>query len=310
MVAAKAKALGLDTLAQSVSIGYVIVFLIVLALVLVLNKTTKAKLIGGIVTVGAFALLPYWLFVQKSPAQLKAIDEQADFEARYEPAKALFEKLCKEQSQPIIKRTVEDVEGILLLKRREGSFETRHKDVADQMWAGAGLAYMSGGNSYLLNYLIDRRDDGKFGIKIEGTLGAKKTLRGFRFVDIRDVTTGELTRITATSVRIPGNVGNPDIQLVRTPLNGKPARYAVDLIDNVDPRLRKHWIAGTTFRVIDTATNEVIGEQTWWNWDTGFGNTGGSRSPWLTARLCPGIRSGYDAGHLFVDSILKAKQGN
>ena len=50
------------------------------------------------------------------------------------PAKAIFEKLCAEQSQPIIKRTVEDVEGVLLLKRRPSTKEGYHTKQADPMW--------------------------------------------------------------------------------------------------------------------------------------------------------------------------------
>ncbi len=313
MVAAKAKALGLDTFVSNVTIVYGLFFLAVLAAVLFLAKTNQQRLTRGLVTTGLFGLLPYFVFVYRTPAEKAAYAQekldQAAWQAKYEAAKPIFDKLCAEQSQPIIKRVAEDVEGVLLLKVREGSFRTLHRDSADQMWAGAGLPFMSGGDSYLLNYLIDRRDDGKFGMKIEGTLGAK-TLRGFRFVDVRDATSGELVRVTASAIRLPGNSGNPEIQLVRTSLKTKPARYAVDLIDNVDPELRKHWIAGTTIRVIDTANNEVIGEQTWWNWDSGFGNTSGSRSPWGTGRPCAGSRNGWDAAHLFVDSVLKAKQGS
>jgi hypothetical protein len=247
-----------------------------------------------------------WFFWGEYQRDKRISAEKAAYMAKYEPAKAIFDKLCAEQSQPTIKRVVEDVEGVLLLKVRR---EPSSKELELQMREGAGLHHMSGGDAYLLNYLIDRRYDEKFGVQIEGTLGAK-TLRGFRYVDVRDEATGEFNRVTAKAVVIPGNVGNPDIQLERTPLKVKPTRYAIDIIDNVDPELRKHWIAGTTIRVTDTATNEILGEQTWWNWDTGFGNTSGSRSPWGTGRHCPASKSGYDAAHLFVDSVLKAKQGD
>jgi hypothetical protein len=314
MVVAKAKALGLDTLAQSVSIGYLIVFLIVLGVVLWRNKTTKAKLIGGIVTVGAFALLPYWLLVYKSPAETVAIAKQeaagAEWKAKYDAAKPIFEKLCKEQSQPIIKRTVEDVEGVLLLRVRGGSYKTRHRDTADQMWAGAGNAQLPYGDLYMTKFLQDRKLDDEYGNKIRNSVGAANHRRGFRFIDVRDPTTSVLSRITATSVPSRGNAKSTEIELVRIPLKEKTARYAVDLIEDLDPDLRKHWIAGTTIRVIDTKTNEVLGEQSWWNWDPSFGNTSGGRSPWLTGKVCGEGAGRSETGHLFVDSILKAKQGN
>lgn len=323
MVIAKAKALGLDTLAQNVSIGYVIVFLIVLGLVLWRNKTTKAKLIGGIVTVGVFALLPYWLFIHKSPAQLKAIAERADFLARYEPAKALFEKLCKEQAGEKIYRTVADVEGILLLKmREEEKLEDVNRNRKDPMWPKAALPDERGGDAYIRSFLFDVQDKGVIatinGITYAGampsSLGAGRT-NGYRFVDVQDKATGKHTRYSAT---IRPRATSPSkqeafISGIATSLDSP--RYAVTFEDDVNPEYRKHWVAGTTLKIVDLSDKSVLATKTYFSFETGLGNTN-QRSPWGLAFSCEGLLKAPQLyiGNLdtqtrhFTDKVLKPIQ--
>ncbi|WP_232304399.1 hypothetical protein, partial [Neisseria sp. oral taxon 020] len=46
----------------------------------------------------------------------------------------------------------------------------------------------------------------------------------------------------------------------RRPLH--PARYAVTYENDVSWENRKHWIAGTTIKIIDTKTNTLMAEKT------------------------------------------------
>ena len=306
MVAAKAKAIGLDTLVQNISVGYVIVFLIVLTLVLLKSKTLKARIVGGVALTFLFAIVPYWLLIHKSPAQKQQEIEQAEYVAKYEVAKPIFDKLCAEQSKPIIKRTVEDVEGVLLLKVRP---ESNHTDWQDQMWAGAGLDALPAGNLYIKYFLYDRKLDDQYTNKIRSSIGVTSR-RGFKFVDVRKLETGEITRVTAKMLLI-GNGPATEVELIEEALKRPSVQYAVDIVDNVDPELRKHWIAGTTIKIIDTSNNDLIAQRTWWNWDTGFGSTAGFRSPWLTSnQRCPAEGYPVESAHKFIDTVLIAKQGN
>ncbi|MBK7022991.1 MAG: hypothetical protein IPH41_05590 [Sulfuritalea sp.] len=49
------------------------------------------------------------------------------------------------------------------------------------------------------------------------------------------------------------------------------------------------WIAGSSLKVIDLRTNEVMAERIGYMMDRGQGNTSGGRSPWLLAadNACP-----------------------
>jgi hypothetical protein len=260
------------------------------------------------------AVLPL-LWLLKFPVM--DYQERREYMAKYAPAKAIFDKLCAEQSQPIIKRVVEDVEGVLLLKVRQSSTTDRHRLTADQMWPSAALPIeMSEDDGYIEFFLFDRRwnewgppNPGRKWQIFPEIGGAGQ--RGFRFVDVVSRDGSTRTRVTAkpdTNARqkpIDGFVFSREVT------TGSAPRYAVTFEDNLDPDLRKHWIAGTTIKVIDTQTNEVIGQQSFWQFDVGFGNTNGSRSPWLTVQhACPRNKFATTATHLFVDNVLKAKQGN
>ena len=311
MVVEKAKALGLDTLFENVAIGYVIFFLVVLGLVVWRNKTNKTRVIWGGVVFFVFALLPYRLFIYQTPVEKTfALEQEAqriEYKAKYEAAKPIFDKLCKEQSAPIMKRTVEDVEGVLLLKVRR---ESDHNDWKNQMWEGAGLDSLPGGDAYIRYFLYDRKLDDEYTNKIRQTVDATNR-RSYRFADVRNEQTGSIARtIPIVDAALRSRHGK-ETRFVTQSLAGPPARYAIDLVENVDPDLRKHWVAGTTIKIIDTTTTEVIAQQTWWNWDTGFGNTNGSRSPWITSnQRCPRYAFKPEEGHKFIDSVLKAKQGD
>jgi len=298
MMDAKLAALGLGWITSTIGIVF---WVLVIGLLFVIVRFIRRKdyLLASVtcVPLAALFVLPVMSYM-----------EQREYLAKYEPAKAIFDKLCKEQSAPIIKRTVEDVEGVLLLKVRPDSFSIRHQQVADQLWEGAGLPTLPHGKRYLLYFLRDRKLDDKYSNKIRNSIGAADHRRGFRYVEVRDVATGATTRFIAKMVQEP-SVNQAEAELFEAPLKSPAARYAIDLIDNIDPALREHWIAGTTIRIIDTVSKEIVAEQTWWNWDPGFGNAN-QRSPWLLGKSCPRDKAGDETGHLFIDSVLIAKQGS
>ena len=75
--------------------------------------------------------------------------------------------------------------------------------------------------------------------------------------------------------------------VIKNPTN--PARYAVTYENNVDPELRKHWVAGVTIKIIDRQTNELLAEKTVFSFEQGLGSTATGRMPWVSSNVlnCP-----------------------
>jgi hypothetical protein len=280
-----------------------------------------------------------WFGWSEHSYQQRSAKERAAYMAKYEPAKAIFDKLCAEQSQPIIKRTVEDVEGVLLLKVRNPvgyitDQEKNRPDWSEAALPGFGREQDRGNEGYAESLLVDWHwretnvGDPPVAVRTWNRLWSvggqlyqggsaklnesrmKRAFQGFRYVDVLGNDGASRTRYTVradsskTTQPFPGLVFTAE----RT---GKPApRYAVTFEDNLDPDLRKHWIAGTTVMVVDTQSNELIGKRTFWKLDTGFGATG-QFGPWSTnARTCvPVTGTEPSIAMSFIYNVLKPRQG-
>lgn len=90
-------------------------------------------------------------------------------------------------------------------------------------------------------------------------------------------------------------------------------RYGVTYDDISTREERDFWIAGSSLKVIDLQTKEVMAERIGYMMDRGQGNTNSGRSPWLFAadNACPPFGSRYGAAaqtnqtEKFVESVLK-----
>jgi hypothetical protein len=75
---------------------------------------------------------------------------------------------------------------------------------------------------------------------------------------------------------------------------------------------RDFWIAGSSLKVIDLQTNEVIAERIGYMMDRGQGNDSGGRAPWLFAadHACPMFAPQHGAAfqtyqtRKFVEKVL------
>jgi hypothetical protein len=82
-----------------------------------------------------------------------------------------------------------------------------------------------------------------------------------------------------------GSIGNGAyLALERAPIDGLSVRYGVTWDDISTREDREHWIAGSSIKVIDLQTREVVAERTGYLIDTGQGSTSGFRSPWGWAK--------------------------
>ena len=216
----------------------------------------------------------------------------------YEAQKALFDKRCENAGVKIYK-TVENVEGILLLKVRP---KREEKDMSDPMWPGAPFVHEYSEEQYITSFLFFRSDT---------TVAQKVTENpGYKFVDVIEAD-GKRYRYTAT---YKARTDDYYIKLswidyeIKKELTTEPApRYAVTYEDDLNPADRAQWVAGSTAKVLDMQTNEVLGTFTRYAVEYGQGGNTNQRTPWALAYKC-GESGGKNAAiptRHFVDQILK-----
>jgi hypothetical protein len=100
--------------------------------------------------------------------------------------------------------------------------------------------------------------------------------------------------------------------LDRIPAIGPTTRYGVTYDDISTREDRDYWIAGSSLKVIDLQTNEVMAERIGYMMDRGQGNRSGGRSPWLLAadNACPAFASRHGSTaqinqtEKFVEKVL------
>lgn len=244
--------------------------------------------------------------------------------ARLAKAEAMFAERCKKSGE-FIYRTVENVEGVFLMKLRPKKINFGNQFLMDDPY-GADVS----SDGYLVNFLMGRNEKGSL-------VGKSAVTRGYRFVEAIDPTDGKRYRYTG-SMKVVGrknpNTPNHQIELKRNPnfdLNnyafvldkvlapGEAPRYGVTYDDISTREERDYWIAGSSLKVFDLKTNEVIAERIGYMMDRGQGNNSGGRSPWLLAAsyACPRFPvtpgghpfKGYQTRN-FVEKVLHIKQGD
>ncbi len=196
--------------------------------------------------------IPYKREIEQ--ARQKKIAKYNERKAKYEAAKAVFDEQCKQAGEKIY-RTVDNVDGIMLLKVRGREEHEIGRDwglAADPMWSHAAIAELEIGD-YVRNF---------FGF------GDKKT---YLFVDV-------LEKDGSVSRYLDGQRRDKDVP-IKNPSN--PARYAVTYENNIDPELRKHWVAGITIKIIDRQTDELLAEKTIFTFESALGSKATGRQPWL-----------------------------
>ena len=222
----------------------------------------------------------------------RAADAQAAARARI--AQAKFEAYCKGAGEKIA-RTVEGVDGVFLLKLRPQERNFGKQFVMDDPY-GDDLS----GEGYLHTFLR-----GSYRGKNPQAGWPKR--QGYDYVDALDGDsqryryTGAWKDVLITGSVMSGYYGKQwysnEFVLDKTLVKGPAPRYGVIYDDISTHEDREYWIAGSSLRVIDLQTNEVIAERIGYMWDPGQGNNSGGRSPWMVAAdyACPGFNryAGY-----------------
>ncbi len=244
-----------------------------------------------------------------------ALAEEA--KVRLAKAEAMFQERCKKAGE-FIHKTAENVEGILLMKIRPIKTDFSNQFALDDPYGDD-----TGGDGYIVNFLSARTARGSISNESDAATN------GYFYVDILDPSdgkryrhTGSIKEVTHTSSILMGGDGKTtfktkDFVLDKIPGPNPSPRYGVTFDDISTREERDSWIAGSSLKVIDLKTNEVMAERIGYMMDRGQGNISGGRAPWLLAAhyACPSFPA-TSGGHpvqihqtrYFAEKVLHIKQ--
>ena len=210
-------------------------------------------------------------------------------------AEAMFAERCK-KAGVFIHRTAEYVESIFLMKLRPKGINYGDQYAMDDPY-GRDI----GGDGYIMLFLRGYETR-----QAEFAQGAPMRY-GYRYVEAIDPKDGKRYRYTG-SIKVIGqkNRNAPNVRralevnpnfdlnkyaftLDKVPAPGPAPRYGVTYDDISTREERDYWIAGSSLKVIDLKTNDVMAERIGYMMDRGQGNNSGGRAPWLFAAdtACP-----------------------
>lgn len=264
------------------------------------------------------ALALYGLLIACSTPQADTAKRES--ESRLAKADAMFKERCKTAGEKIY-RTADNVEGIFLMKLRPEEI-----NYGDQFKMDDPYGRDLGGEGYIQSFVRG------FETRQATFAPGSPSRHGYRYVEALDPQdgkryryTGAVREVTRISSPLIGGDGKPfkttAFVLDKTPATGPQPRYGVTYDDISTREDRDYWIAGSSLRVIDIKTNEVMAERIGYMMDRGQGSRAGGRSPWLLAadNACPTFQrnpfnplpSGHGASAQqiqtedFVEKVLK-----
>lgn len=272
----------LNFITKAITIGYWLFVALCMWVAFYFLKLAKAPVWGRILAALAIGgMLMSWPISN----QIKHNKQKKERNTAYDAADAQFQMRCKSAGVKIY-RTVDNVEGLLLMKLRP-KWNPYDQNQIDPYGDDYGN-FSGNADGYIESFL--RGNDEK------GTPVAdpqKALYPGYRYVDVIEAD-GKRYRYTGYMDEIwkrdPNYLkGVSSFVLKRTIAKGPAPRYGITYDDITTPEERKVWIAGSSLKVIDLKTNEVIAERIGYMIDRGMGATGGGRSPWQHAAkwACP-----------------------
>ena len=267
-------------LCAEVAFGFMVA--VVISYIFRVKKENK-PLVIALITFAFGAHFFYW-WLSPSETQKAEKKRHKEIEAARIAAEPIFAEQCKKSGEQIY-RTVENVDGVRLLKIWRGANADNDKPLYnDPQWEYAAWD-VAGGKSYIGYFLHNPKN---------------KTM-GYSFVDV-GLDNNQIERYLGEyHGSLNGNL--PD--MVDTELNPiEPAQYAITFENNTDPELRKHWIAGTTFKIMDLQTNELLAEKTMFVMSYNFNR-------WGEVKSCNGYINKEETKNdvlQFINSVLKPRE--
>jgi hypothetical protein len=250
--------------------------------------------------------------------------QSADPKTRLQIAEQMFQERCKKSGE-FIYRTVDNVEGVFLMKLRP-----KGMNYDDQFAMDDPYGRDSSGEAYIKIFFAG------FYKTPSNPPPAWAPRLGYAYVEAVDPNNGKRYRYTGSTKTVgKKDASAPNIRvelkrnpnydlniyaflLDRVPATGPAPRYGITYDDISTREEREYWIAGSSLKVLDLKTSEVMAERIGYMMDRGQGNTSGGRAPWLLAadNACPpflkdtgGHTYQTDQTHDFVVKILKPRIG-
>ena len=211
-----------------------------------------------------------------------------DGKAKQKRAIAMWQERCKTSGE-FIHKTADAVGGIFLLTLRPPL------NYGDQFRLDDPYGDDMTGDDFLRNFLRG------FYQQPESMWPADYPPRfGYSFIEARDTKDGQLYRYTGRFEE-PWQTNKSYLKgyirfaLDKAPIAAVSVRYGVRFDDISTREEREHWIAGSSLKVIDLQTQEVMAERIGYMVDAAQGSRAGQRSPWLFAadNACPDFQSKY-----------------
>ena len=235
----------------------------------------------GLVVAALFFLFPKALVWQEEQENAEKV---AEWRKRYDPAKARFDQLCQNAGEKIY-RTVDNVDGILLLKVRgddEKYQNYSYNPRKDQMWEDAAVESEFDREAYIEEFL----------------LWATSSFPRYAYIDV--------VQKDSSIIRYSTRGEDRNWAMDKQPNPHPRARYAVTYENDISWENRKHWIAGTTIKIIDTKTNELMAEKTMYAFvpELGYSKFEQNPNPWGRGMRCPDENSYEQKTVIFVSKVL------
>lgn len=256
----------------------------------------------------------------------EAAKQKNEARVRQDMAMRMWQERCKQAGEKIYK-TADDVDGVFLLKIRS----TKDLNYGDQFLLNDPYGNDVKGDGYISLFLrggsVDRD-------KRAPSAGLKIQVRGYKFVEAEDPSDGNIYKYTGKT-KVVGEKDRtaPGVQaeLAKNPnydtairafvldknlVVHQQTRYGITYDDISTPEDREYWIAGSSLKVVDLQTKEVIAERIGYMVDWAQGSNAGNRSPWLFAadNACPpfaakhGALSQLGQTYRFVEKVLRPAQ--
>jgi hypothetical protein len=272
-----------------------------------MNRTLLQRIVTG--------LLPFIVAACAMVGWAQSASAGEDGSARLARAEAMFAERCKKSGE-FIHRTAQNVEGVFLMKIRP-----KEINYGDQFKMDDPYGRDFGGDAYIRSFLR-----GFFEVNYKRPDVLKPNAPphvAYRYVDALDPKDGKRYRYT-------GRIDQPSLRdkrygewvrefaIDKVSATGPMTRYGVTYDDISTREEREYWIAGSSLKVIDLQTNEVMAERIGYMMDRGQGDRNSGRSPWLLAadNACPEFapRHGSTAQPLqtenFIEKVLKPSLEN
>lgn len=265
--------------------------------------------------------LPFLLAACATTGGAQNTPTREDGRARLTKAEAVFAERCKKSGE-FIHRTAENVEGIFLMKIRPDGM-----NYGDQYRMDDPYGSDHGGDAYIRSLLRGKYANSR----PEKPTAQTPPRNAYHYVEALDPKDGKRYRYTGSRKAVgkqDATAPNTKVELQRNPnydlsiyafvldkvlAPGPVPRYGVTYDDISTREEREHWIAGSSLKVIDLTTNEVMAERIGYMMDRGQGDRSAGRAPWLFAadHACPAFSSTHGATaqinqtEKFVEKVLK-----